>query len=122
MTEEESGTRGLSGKYIKHLKTLELISEGATNVIPLLTGHESEEAVAWSVAVTKLFKRGRIPQIFMFWEISPSTLETAISSNLKDTGKQLNGRFSVVSRNSASTKVLIYGSSLKADAPCEEPS
>ena len=114
MSEGRSGIVALNGKYLKHSETLELISGGATNVIPLLTGHESEEAVAWSVEATKWFKQGLIPQIFMFWEISPSTLDSVISSNLKVTGHHLNGHFSALSRNSVQTKVLISGSSLKA--------
>ena len=111
MSKDKSGILALSAKYTKHSEVLELISEGATNVIPLVTPHESEEAVAWTVEALEWFKQGRIPQIFMFWEISPTTLETAVSSNLKDTGKRLNGHFSVVSRSSAERKVLISGSS-----------
>jgi hypothetical protein len=89
MSKDKSGIRALNAKYTKHSEALELISDGATNVTLLVTGHESEEAVAWTVEALEWFKQGRIPQICMFWEISPSTLETAISSNLKDTGKRL---------------------------------
>jgi hypothetical protein len=122
MSKDKSGIRALNAKYTKHSEALELISDGATNVTLLVTGHESEEAVAWTVEALEWFKQGRIPQICMFWEISPSTLETAISSNLKDTGKRLNGRFSEVSRNSAGTKVLICGSSLSQEPSSEDQS
>lgn len=122
MEKETSGLAALNAKYTKHLETLELISGGATNVIPLVTGHESEEALAWTVEATRYFRRGLITQIYMFWEISPSTLGTAISSNLKATGQRLKGRFSEVSRNNASTKVLVLGSSSSQEQSSEDQS
>lgn len=119
---EENGTQDSSGKYTEHLKTLGIISEGATNVIPLVTALQSEVGHAWTAAVGGYFKQGLIPLIFMSWEISPSTKETAISSNLKATGKLLNGHFSVISRSSASKKALVLGSPLNQESPCEEQS
>lgn len=112
MTQEESGTVDLSGLYTPPYKVLDMISEGATNVIPLITAHPSEMACAWTVAATRYFKKGHIPQIYMLWEIKPKTSKEVISSNLKDTGNQLKGHFSVTSRNSVSSKALVLGLSL----------
>lgn len=115
MMKEENGTRDLNGRFTQHSNVLELVSEGATNVMLLVTAHPSEEATAWTAEVLTWFKEGHIPQIYMSWETSPKTTEAAISSNLRDTGKHLNGHFSVISRSSAKTKALILGSSSRTD-------
>lgn len=120
MTKGGSGLVDSSGVYSRHSKVLDIISEDATKVIPLVTAHESEEAIVWTVAATQSFKNGHIPQIYMSWETSPATSHRAISLNLKDTGKHLNGHFSVVSRNSALTRALILGSYLSPTKRLED--
>lgn len=83
------GIVGLNGLYLSDSEIAGMMSDGATNVIPLLITHQSSRATAWNAVMMELFKSGAIPRIYLWLKGNPATAghlaktPEFISSNVK---------------------------------------
>ena len=111
MTMETYGRPDLSVRYSKLSPLMiELLCDGATKgeVIPLLTTAKSSKVPAWNAEVQRLFKRGRIPRIFMLFRHAQETTIGDTISRLRDTFQVPNASYSTIS--SVPGKTLICAS------------
>jgi len=110
-TMEQSGPLNSSMMSITDSQVMDIASENATKVIPLLTNHPSNRAYAWNVAVLTAYSLGHIPLIYMWWrvagELSDRDLLWSVRANLLG----IKGTYSVKSRHNG--KALISVSSSK---------
>jgi hypothetical protein len=121
-TTDKSGPLNSSMMSIIDCEVMGIASENATQVIPLLTNHPSNRAVAWNVEVLTWYNLGHIPRIYLYWTIPPSQEDHAILSSVRESLPGINGTFSVISRLNGGKKVLLCVSSSKAtDSPVSSP-
>jgi hypothetical protein len=107
----KSGPLNSSMMYISDSSVMECASESATKVIPLLTNHQSNRAIAWNVEALAWFKSGHIPRIYFYWAVKDSVTDAAVLSSARESLPGINGTYSVISRNNG--KVLLCISSSK---------
>ncbi len=119
---EMSGTLSLNGSFITDSEILDIASDDARPVIPLLITHKSSRAAAWNAAVMERFRSGSIRRIYMWLTIPPKAemSEEAILSSAKGIGLPKNARCSVKSRSKTRALICVYylprwQSSLRSD-------
>lgn len=120
MTDDGKTPKELSGHLVSSMtsisdfEVLDIASESATKVIPLLTGHPSNRGYAWNVKVFMSYSNGFIPQIYMWWVVSDSLTDEEVLLSARANLQGINGNYSVKSRPNG--KALICVSSFKEES------
>ena len=119
---EQSTTLDSNGKYILDSRVLDILSEGPTNVIPLLITRRSKRVAAWNAGLLQSFKSGSIRRIFLWLDLKGRgpMEEDLITSSARGIFRETSVACSVVSQSKQ--RALICGFSLLKKSSSEEQS
>lgn len=107
-----SGHLNSSMMSIKDSEVLDIVSDDATKVIPLLTTHRSHRAAAWNAEVLTSFRLGLIPQTYLWLNLRNNTTDPrAILSSVKAIFRGTGVHCSVLSQRNARGLVRVCESS-----------
>lgn len=108
----QNGPQDSSGKSLTLYETVELMSDAATNVIPLVIVNKNLMHNAHNAVVLNVSKKGLIPQTYISYRKEEGLPGQVITSRLRDTLGQKNVSFSVVCETA--DRILICASSCRA--------